>query len=302
MLNLKGLQNILVNFKNQFFLNLEKYKDDLAGNVEVKRIQKISDCIIIGVAGATVIVPFVYGGLLFQSLLPENRLITEVLEIPLKFHWTMLPLTLPLAYTIINATDIVFIIDISCVVYFQGWVYWNTLLTPVSIKFVNGVPFFTCHLGCVLSQDELIEFYDIQKVLEKYLNKIYANWLVTLHHGSTILLSTIGLFICIKYTDRLLEPGFLMAPLAMVFCTVLEYIETMFVVDAHDRSDEFLMKWKNLAKCEKSKLKKSLKHLHGFRPIQAQLAYPYFAISKENFLEYQRQIMEFLVDFLVSTQ
>ncbi len=283
-----------------FIFYLDKYKTYLAGNLDAKRIQRISDVIIVGVGGATVIVPFIYGGLLFQSALPENRIITEVLEIPLKFHWTMLPLTLPLAYTIINATDIIFIIDISFVVYFQGWVYWNHLLEPVSVTFVKGIPNFTCRLGCVLTQDELIDFYKEQKTLERLMNNVWAHWLITLHHGSTVLLSTIGLFICIQYTDRLLEPGFLMAPLAMILCTVLEYIETMFVVDAYNSSDGLLMKWKELAKHEKGKLKKSLKHLDGFRPIQAQLAYPYFAISKENFLEYQEQIMGFLVDLLVS--
>lgn len=189
----------------------------------------------------------------------------------------------------------------SATVYFQGWVYWNHLLEPVSLNFVKGIPNFTCRLGCILSQDELIEFYKNQKILERCFNNIYGHWLVTLHHGVTILLSTIGLFICIRHTERLLEPGFQMAPLAMILTTVLEYIETMFVEDAHDRSEGLLKQWKSIAKHEKSKLKKSLKYLHGFKPIQTQLAYPCYAISRENFLEHQKKIIEFLMDLLVST-
>lgn len=279
-----------------------KYQAYVDESLEVKLVQKVSDGIIIGVAWATVFLPFVYGVLLFQPVLPENRIITEILEIPLKFDWRLLPLSLPLAYTVINATDFLFFWDISSVIYFQGCVHWNHLFEPKSIQFEKGIPQFTCRLGCKLSEEELIQFYKEQKILERYFNDLFGHWLVTQHHACTIALSTIGIFISIKYPERLLEPGFQMAPLAMVCSFVLEYIETMFVVDAYERSNNLLSSWNNFARKEKGKLRNSLKYLRGFRPIQAQLAYPYFNLSKGNFLAYLNQTTDILVNLLVATK
>jgi len=281
----------------------DKYKEFLDNYGPAKLQRRKCELFIFTISAATIAFPIMYGFLLFQPVLPENRFLTEIFELDVKMEMKMLPMILMLAldYGIIEGVESIYMVDVPCLIYYECCVYWNKLLEPVSLEIQNGEANFTCKIGCVLTHEEIIKFYQEQAALERLFNDIYGHRVITLNSASILCLWTTALYVCIRHSKYLLQPGYQIAPFGVIMTTIVEYFITLYVVEAYESSSTFLKSVKTAIENEKRKKRCAmLKFTNHFRPLVTQLAYPYFVWSRENFLAFFNQGIDFLVNLLVS--
>ncbi|CAL8128712.1 unnamed protein product [Orchesella dallaii] len=81
----------------------------------------------------------------------------------------------------------------------------------------------------------------------------------------------------------------------------LQYCETNFLVLAYEKSEAFLEAIKHHSReWARKNRKQILKGLRALKPLQGELAYPYFHLSRTSFIEFHSQTVDNLVSLLVS--
>ncbi|CAL8136249.1 unnamed protein product [Orchesella dallaii] len=291
--------NIMINYAER---QQEKYGRYLERYNPSKPHMRKCEAILFGIFAGTTFFPFLYGFLIFQPVIPENTFLTEVFEVKMNFDGSLLPLILMLTldYGVIEGCEILFMADIGGVIYYDCCAYWTKLLEPIDLRFDKGEAKFTCRIGCVLTFDEMIEFYREQEILERLFNNIYGHIAITSLHASSLSLWTLGCYVCIRHSEDLLRPGFQMAPTTVVLATVVEYLPMVYAVEAYDNSCTFLKSMTVMVEKEKRATRKILKYSKHFRPLELQVAYPYYMLNRENFLAFINQGVDILVNLLVS--
>ncbi|CAL8145264.1 unnamed protein product [Orchesella dallaii] len=279
---------------------IEIYKEYLNRHPNVKRYHKESDSVLLLLAVGTLVVPILFGIFIFQKFSPEHQILLRYFEIELKFESNFLILLPLISYTVLQSADILFIVDVAGVIHMTSCPNWLELIHPDNVEIEEGTPKFRCHIGCTLNEVQVLRFYKEQQLLQEAFNDLFANHLVTGHHSSFLYMSTFGLFICIRYWRFIHEPGFLMAPVGASLCNFTEYIEVRFVERVANTSGEYLHTVGFLAKKEGRRLRRLQKCLKSYRPLQPQLAYPYYKMTRENYLLFVNSIIDNLVSFLVS--
>ncbi|CAL8146241.1 unnamed protein product [Orchesella dallaii] len=283
-------------------LMMEIYKVYLNRIPNIKRYHKSSDAVLLLVAVGTVVVPFIFAMVLFQTFCPEHQILLRYFEVKVKFEWKFMPFLAYAIYMILQACDMVFIIDIGGILYLNSCPVWLELIQPEAVEIQEGTPKFRCHIGCTLNEVEVLRLYKEQAILEEGFNAIFANHLATGHHSSFLYISTLGLFICIRHWRFIHQLGFLMAPVAAFCCTLAEYIEGRYVEKVADTSAQYLHSLRVLANEDGRRLRRLQKCLKSYRPLQPQIAYPYYTLTRENYLLFVNSIVDNLVSFLVSYQ
>ncbi|CAL8136698.1 unnamed protein product [Orchesella dallaii] len=278
----------------------EVYKEHLSRLPNIKRYHKESDALLLLIAVGTVVVPFILGGVIFQEFCPEHQILLRYFEIKVKLEWKFVPMLVYAIYMILQVCDILFILDIGGILYLNSCPIWLQFIHPDAIEIEEGAPKFRCRIGCTLNEVQILRVYKEQELLQKGFNAMFANRLVTGHHSSFLYISTCGLFICIRHWRFIHQPGFLMAPLGAFLCTFAEYFEGRFVEKVTNTSGEYLRSLGVLANEEARRLNRLKKYLKSHRPLQPQLAYPYYKLTRENYLLFVNSIVDNLVSFLVS--
>lgn len=277
------------------------FQGHLEKNPTARRFQQVTDTLMLVVAVFSFAIPFIMSGVIFFELCPENYLIRNLLEIDLDINWQFIPFPVVFGYALINSGDLIFIMDMVGILYMHCSTFWLTLLKPETIKVdSSGNILFRCQLGCVLKADQLIKFYRENAILTRYWNDIFAHHLITTHHNAFLYVTTLGLFICIKHWDKLLLPGFQMAILGPLFCLAAEYIEAIFVMEMKGKSEQLLKAIGTLARKEQRLTVNIRASLKGLFPLETLLAYPVYKLDKENFLRFQNETFNLLVDMLVT--
>ncbi|CAL8145261.1 unnamed protein product [Orchesella dallaii] len=293
-----------VNFINMTIQNdlryQEIYKEYLNRHPNTNRYHTVSDSVLLLLAVGTLVVPILFGFVIFQEFFPEHQILLEYFEIKVKFEWKFLILHPFISYIVLQAADILFIIDVAGMSHMTSCPNWLELIQPDNVEIEEGTPKFRCHIGCTLNEVHVLRFYQEQQLLQEAFNDMFANHLVTGHHSSFLHIITFGLFICIRYWRIIHKPGFLMAPVAAFLCMLTEYIEVRLVERVANTSGEYLHTVRVLAKKEGKRLRRLQKCLKSYRPLQPQLAYPYYTMTRENFLLFVNSIIANLVSFLVS--
>ncbi len=254
---------------------------------------------------ASAVLPPLAAVMVLQPAWPEHRLFTEILEIPLsiKSDWRILiPILAFAAYNILCMGDLVFMIDFYGIVHFYCSFVWTSFLEPISVTFgTKDLATFTCNLGCKMSSTEIVQFYREKQLLSLFLNQFLGHILFTIHHASTLMICTMGAYVCINYPERLIVPGYQAVPAAVMSAMTLEYLQMICVVRTKERSERFLTSLIRVLNMSRGKSIDIQKYLKTFRPINSQLAYPFYEVNKESFLEFQNRVVDLLVTVLVST-
>ncbi|CAL8145252.1 unnamed protein product [Orchesella dallaii] len=306
-----NFQVLLITKRREFveFINMaiqndlryqEIYKEYLNRIPNIKRYHKKSDAVLLLVAVGTVVIPFLFAFVLFQDFCPEHQILLRYFEVQVKFEWKFMPLLAYVIYMIVQACDILFIIDIGGMLYLNSCPVWLELIQPDVVEIQEGSPRFRCRIGCTLNEVEVLRLYKEQEILTEGFNAMFANRLVTGHHSSFLYISTFGLFICIRHWRFIHQPGFLMAPVAAFLCILAEYIDGRYVEKVTDTSGKYLQSLGVLANEKGRRLSRLKKCLKSHRPLQPQLAYPYYTLTRENYLLFVNSIVDNLVSFLVS--
>ncbi|CAL8145258.1 unnamed protein product [Orchesella dallaii] len=278
----------------------EVYKDHLGRDGYMRRSHNTTDMILLVTAIGSVIIPLIFVNVLFYEFCPEHQIMLRYLEIKIMFEWKFLPMVVTGYYCILQVADLVFIIVVMGMTYLNCYTNWLKLLTPTVVRINNGSAIFTCNLGCTMDEKQVIMVYKEQMVLQERFNNLVGNHYVTAHHSSFLYISAFGLFICIRNWRFIHEPGFLIAPIAPVCCTLTEGVEVKFVEGARKTSANYLKVVAKLAKKHRRQLRGIPKYLKSCRPLQAQLAYPYYQLTPGNFLLFINSIVDTLVSLLVS--
>ncbi|CAL8145249.1 unnamed protein product [Orchesella dallaii] len=304
-LRYQGRYHFINNLKNERnFLNIiqlaEIYKESLNRLPNIKRYHKESDALLLLIAVGTVVVPFILGWVIFQEFCPEHQILLRYFEIKVKLEWKYVPMLVYAIYMVLQVCDILFIIDIGGMLYLNSCPVWLEFLNPDALEIAEETPKFRCHIGCTLNESEVLRVYKEQEILQEGFNAMFGNRLVTGHHSSFLYISTCGLFICIRHWRFIHQPGFLMAPLGAILCSFAEYVEGRFAENVTDTSGEYLHSLGVLANEEPRRLRRLKKCLKSHRPLQPQLAYPYYKLTRENYLLFVNSIVDNLVSFLVS--
>lgn len=264
-----------------------------------------STSVLLGLAVASEVFSPLTAVMVLQPAWPEHRIFTEILEIPLsiKSEWKiLLPILAFMAYNVLCMADLVFIIDFYGIVHFYCSFVWTHILEPVSVKYgTNNLAIFTCNLGCKMSSIEIVQFYREKQLLSSFLNQFLGHILFTIHHASTLMMCTLGAYVCISYPERLVVPGYQAVPAAVVSAMTLEYLQMICVVRTKESSERFLTSLKRVLNMSLGKPVDIRKYLKTFRPINSQLAYPFYEVNKQSFLEFQNNVVDLLVTVLVST-
>ncbi|CAL8145255.1 unnamed protein product [Orchesella dallaii] len=308
-----NLEILLITRRREFleFINMtiqndlryqEIYKESLNRLPNIKRYHKESDALLLLIAVGTVVVPFIFGWVIFQEFCPEHQILLRYFEIKVKLEWKYVPMLVYAIYMALQACDILFIIDIGALLYLNSCLVWLQFIHPDAVEIEEETPKFRCHIGCTLNEFEVLRVYKEQEILQEGFNAMFANRLVTGHHSSFLYISTCCLFICIRHWRFIHQPRFLMAPLGAICCTFAEYVEGRFAENVTDTSGEYLHSLGVLANREPRRLRTLRKCLKSHRPLQPQLAYPYYKLTRENYLLFVNSIVNNLVSFLVSYQ
>lgn len=283
----------------------EKYKTYTNQSSKCKRTSAESTSVVLGLAIASAVFSPLTAVMVLQPAFPEYRLFSEVFEIPLsiKSEWNILvPILAFVAYNILCMGDLVFIIDFYGIIHFYCTFVWVNFLEPVSVKFgQQNLASFTCSLGCKMSSTEIVQFYRENQLLSLFLNQFLGHILFTIHHASTLMLCTLGAYVCISYPERLVVPGYQAVPAGVISAMTLEYLQMICVVRTKESSERFLTSLKRVVNMTPGKSVDMQKYLKTFRPIKSNLAYPFYAVNKQSFLEFQNKVVDLLVTVLVST-
>ncbi|CAL8128714.1 unnamed protein product [Orchesella dallaii] len=253
---------------------------------------------------ATIIFSMLFGFASLNPYAPDHRFLTELLEIPVKRDWFIVVYICIVDTFASQVAFYAFVIIMLPVLYFSCYTYWLHLLEPVATTIVkNKGPMFVCRLGCTLSEEEIFTHYREQERILQSMNKICAHWLVTQHQAWTLLLVILACFICIRHFDQLLEPYFLLMPTILICLYAVQYFETNFLVMAYEHSEAFLKAVRIHSRVwPKQRRNCILRDLQALRPLQGELAYPYFHLSKTSFLEFHSETVDNLVSLLVSIE
>lgn len=295
-----------------FFLNFRKvlltifdfldlFHELLKKNRTAKQFQQVTDTLMLVIAVFSFAIPLIMSGVIFFEVCPENYMIRSVFEVDLDMSWKFILFPIVFGYGLMNSGDLIFIIDMAGVLHMHCSAFWLAYLTPESIKVDNtGDILFRCRLGCMMKADQLLLFYRANTILTRTWNDIIAHPLTTAHHKAFLYLTVLGLFICIRHWNKLLLPGFQMAILSPVICLVAEYIEATFVMAMKEKSEQLLKRVGTLAKQEQQRTVNIRASLKGMFPLETLLAYPVYKLNKQNFLRFQNETINLLVDMLVS--
>ncbi|CAL8129249.1 unnamed protein product [Orchesella dallaii] len=277
----------------------EMYKEYLERHPDNKRFHKEMDIILLIIAVGTTLVPVIFAFLIFQDFYPEHQILLRYFEIKVEYKWKFAPLLIYFIYMLLQACDILFIMDVTGGMHLICCPIWLRLMHPERVEIEEGSPNFRCHIECSLNEAQILRFYKEQQLRQEAYNSIFGNQLVTGHHSSFLYISAFGLFICIRHWRFILEPGYSMAPLAVLLCCFAEYMEVRLVERVAIKSGEYLQALGILARGEGKRLVRLQKGLKSYRILQPQHAYPYYRLTKENYLLYVNSIVDILVSILV---
>ncbi|CAL8147180.1 unnamed protein product [Orchesella dallaii] len=277
----------------------EKYKELLQCHPEAKRIQTLSECIIFLVAAATVVVPVIFGTVIFHEFCPEHQMFLRLFEVKIRFEWKFVPLWLYVNYITLQCCDLIFILDIGGILYLNNCITWLRLLKPVAIKAAPESPKFLCNLGCTLDRNEVIMVYKKQQLLHGRFHGFFASNLVTGHHATFLHINAIGLYICIRRWENIYKPEYFMAILGPFFCILAEWIEVNFVENVMAKSAAYLNALDSLTKTGNWRLKGFRKYWEALHVLEPKLAYPYYMLTYENFLLFLNEVVDKVVFLLV---
>ncbi|CAL8091310.1 unnamed protein product [Orchesella dallaii] len=294
----------LTQFVNMMIENCQKYQDLYKEQIRtfpgMKKFIFLTDLPLLIMGLGTAIVPILFSFTVLQKGSPFYNMLTEDLELTVKLSWRIVPLMLLAYYFSIQAADVVFLLDTPGILLFCCSNIWLTLLEPVSITVRQGVVNFTCKLGCTLELDQLRQLYRERQILFRWLNAFYAHILITVHHAALLVICTLACYQLIRHYEFLVIPGYQLIPLAILGAVGFEYVETILIVHGYTRSKTFVNSFKTLAQRERKWTRKIQKDFATMMPLQGQLAYPYFSINMDNFLNFGNAVIDLLVNCLVS--
>ncbi|CAL8129250.1 unnamed protein product [Orchesella dallaii] len=277
----------------------EMYKEYLVRHPDNKRFHKEMDILLLILAVITTLFPVIFAFLIFKDFYPEHQILLRYFELKVEYEWKFVPLLILVIYMLLQACDIMFIMDVAGSMHLICCPIWLRLLHPERVEILKGAPNFRCHIECSLNEVQILRFYKEQQLRQRAYNSMFGNRLVTGHHSSCLYISAFGLFICIRHWRFILEPGYSMAPLAVFLCCFAEYMEVRLVERVAIKSGEYLQTLGSLARGEGRRLVRLQKALKSYRNLQPQHAYPYYRLTRENYLRFVHSIVDVLVTILV---
>lgn len=111
------------------------------------------------------------------------------------------------------------------------------------VKDTDGSPQLICRhtKGFHVKMEKMLLLCKEHECLVTLLNIPYGSSLVSIHHSSNIVMNVMGMYITVKYYHLFVVwPVLLLAPFTSFLAIVLEYFETIFIVDSNQAYIEFL--------------------------------------------------------------
>ncbi len=217
---------------------------------------------------------------------------------------TLFPIVGVFTYECFNLADLIFLIDLYGVLNIKCCFTWIQFLKPIQVKLANRTQkdvYIICYLGCSLTQDELVTVFRELQLLCNFFNLFVGHFLCTIHHASLLMFSTLGTYICIRYPERLLVPGYQLAPAGVLISLLIEYVEMICLDGTKDQSEDFIRRLKEISETGGYKMRKLRKYVKTLHPLKSQLAYPFYEVNRQSFLMFHSKVIDLLVTIFVST-
>ncbi|CAL8112449.1 unnamed protein product [Orchesella dallaii] len=265
-----------------------------------KRTSLVIELLIMMIAVSTLIIPVMFGFFFLQDTEPLHRFFAEVLEVEIKPELKCLPQILFVIWSILQCCNVAGLFLSIGVMYMKFVLFWLTALHPT--KILRGgvgrgsqVKYVTS-LG-LLDEQTMIKMYRTHQVLNKMFNKFMANRLLSNHQAGIQVIIVVCCLISIQYFEEMLyTPGYQVVFLGIFLSLVIVYVETKIVSDAITAGDEFRGKIRSLT----GRNKEVVKCVVSSWSLKIHVAYPYFTVNRETFLEFVHRTVEFLVDALMA--
>ncbi|CAL8122168.1 unnamed protein product [Orchesella dallaii] len=274
-------------------------------NAEQKRIVKACEYVLLLAAIFSTIIPLAYGLFFTSRQEPVHQLFQEWLEVEVKRNARSLPFVFLFMWAALAGAGAAFMMLYLAILYIFFTLVSISCLTPTNIyqpvrkagSRIREYVIKTTSFG-LLSEEEAILEYRTQQLLSRYMNEVVESVLISLHQFAfmVILVGASFMFIIISRDLDNAEVSVVAFVSSVIFCVVLMVSgECVLIGKTTDWSKQYLVTSKNMT-YRRSMYKK---FLQSCTKVSLNVAYPFFTIDKNTFVQFMCQYLDFLIQLLV---
>ncbi|CAL8143434.1 unnamed protein product [Orchesella dallaii] len=299
---------------NQIFEYSDKMKEFIKssnGQLNQNQMKKIRRAeIVFALATALTTFPlFAYGACLIIPMEATHAFLQECLEIDLSFEFKFAPLILFFIWVASNMGSVLFnattltlshmVLTIACI----------SVITPDHVRLIeqkklsvetNGLR-YQIVTSCFRSLEDIqvVNMYRTQQIINNLLNEILATILFSLHHVFALVV-VVGLtYTILKVPEVLARAGPLILFGFICGASIPVFLEYFEATELNELS-EVSMTFKG--KCNDIMSRRSMlrKFAVSCPPLRIQAGYPFFNVSRDTFLQFMSQCIDFLISLLAA--
>ncbi|CAL8116717.1 unnamed protein product [Orchesella dallaii] len=261
---------------------------------------EMDELLLYSIGSLTLLVPLSFGFLVTKKFEPTHQFLEEWLEIDIEFSLQYLPVLAYLVLIVLCAANNVYVMFTFILCYLLLTRFIPDMTVIGLGKQMNGNQYLlrTQAFG-TLTDEEVIHLYRVQQLFNRLMNNIMASLLISFHLVVFIVCLVVSAFIWITQGDTIIESGMMCVAflgIAVLGPIYANFLESRFCGAVVKNSEEFLDKGRKIVK-RRSIFRKFAKG--GFR-LTLEVAYPFFTVGRNTFLEFMQESLGFLVDLLTT--
>ncbi|CAL8122172.1 unnamed protein product [Orchesella dallaii] len=250
--------------------------------------------------------PMGYAAFFTSDLEPVNQLFRDWLEVEVNFEIRSFPIIFLFLWAALTGGGAAYMYLNLVISYMVLTVISISSLSPTNIVQLVRKPgsktleytIETTSFGRMSEQDAILA-YRAQQLFTVYINEIVASVFMSLHQVALMVILVGSSFVLITVSKDLVaaEPSVVCFLFSCSFASVLCISCECFILGKIlDLSNQFLVNSTNLT----SRKPVYRKFIVSCTPLSLKMAYPFFSIDKDTFVNFMFQYLDFLVQLLLS--
>lgn len=297
---------------NEHLERLDKILELLQNNqnpgvAPIKNRIKSFEWLFLGFSTACNLVPFLFLPTICVPYEPTHRYFQTFFEVDVSLNLRSLPVLLLIFWIAMDTALVVFLASAVGLFEIMLLPVATEIITPahvssMSLSSSHIINYrFNSQLHRDLDEDSVVRNYRYIQVLNCHTNLIYSCLSITSHHAVTMITLVCLAFLCIRTWYILVAVGFsgyVMLGLClcgMPACLVIEYVECLKIGKIVDATKQFVCNGNALVR-RTTRFGKFIRSCPKYLTIRS--ADPFFLITKETFIQYLDEAMNFLVTLL----
>lgn len=251
------------------------------------------------------VLPVFFVVMFFHPVEPVHRIVEDFLELDVRFSIDVVPVLLAYAWGAFDISSIMCCFIIMIFLFVFVTTTWFMVATPDAVTppvFVNGKRFFeSAELGKI-SEDELVWVYRSLQILSASINEVIAKKRMSYHALVALMVGVLSTYSIIRYYDFFLGEdvmglslGILMT-FAFLLAPIIFYLECGFL----DGMENLWMSYKDNLNSTTTRNSAIYKAARSFREVKFKSTHPFFNMNKSTFLDWTNQLIDLVVNLLVS--